>query len=66
MTALFLLPFDPVTRKVVAVLAWAPAPSMGPVYTLWAGGDKGLAGMANALTILAGIIMTSLVIILGV
>lgn len=66
LTALFLLPFDPVTRKVVAVLAWAPAPSMGPVYTLWAGGDKGLAGMANALTILAGIIMTSLVIILGV
>ena len=40
---------------------------MGPVYTLWAGGDKGLAGMANALTILAGVVvMTSLVLILGV
>ena len=67
LAALFLLPFDPVIRKTVAVLAWAPAPSMGPVYTLWAGGDKGLAGMANALTILAGVVvMTSLVLILGV
>lgn len=67
LAALFLLPFDPVIRKVVAVLAWAPAPSTGPVYTLWAGGDKGLAGMANALTIFAGIVvMTSLVLILGV
>lgn len=67
LAALFLLPFDPVIRKVVAVLAWAPAPSTGPVYTLWAGGEKGLAGMANALTIFAGIVvMTSLVLILGV
>lgn len=67
LAALFLLPFDPVIRKTVAVLAWAPAPSMGPVYTLWAGGDKGLAGMANALTILTGVVvMTSLVLILGV
>ncbi|WP_058270129.1 AEC family transporter [Olsenella massiliensis] len=67
LAALFLLPFDPIIRKVVAILAWAPAPSTGPVYTLWAGGDKGLAGMANALTILAGIIMmTSLVLFLGV
>lgn len=65
--ALFLLPLDPAIRKVVAVLAWAPAPSMGPVYTLWAGGDKGLAGMANALTILAGVVvMTALVLFLGV
>ncbi|WP_154053611.1 AEC family transporter [Olsenella uli] len=67
LAVLFLLPLDPVARKVVAVLAWAPAPSMGPVYTLWAGGDKGLAGMANALTILASIVvMTSLVILLEV
>lgn len=67
MAALFLLPLDPAIRTVVAVLAWSPAPSMGPVYTLWAGGDKGLAGMANALTILAGVVvMTTLVLFLGV
>lgn len=67
LAALLLLPFDPMTRKVVAVLAWAPAPSTGPVYTLWAGGDKGLAGMANALTIIAGVVvMTSLILILEV
>lgn len=67
LAALLVLPLDPVTRKAVAVLAWAPAPSMGPVYTLWGGGDKGLAGMANALTILAGVVvMTALVLFLGV
>ncbi len=65
--ALFVLPFDTPIRQVVAVLAWAPAPSMGPVYTLWAGADKGLAGMANAISILAGVvIMTALVLAMGV
>ncbi len=65
--ALFALPFDTPIRQVVAVLAWAPAPSMGPVYTLWAGADKGLAGMANAISILVGVvIMTALVLAMGV
>lgn len=65
--ALFVLPFDGIVRQVVIVLAWAPAASTGPLYTLWAGGDEGLAGMANALTVLLGVvIMTALVIVMGV
>lgn len=65
--ALFVLPFDGIVRQVVIVLAWAPAASTGPLYTLWAGGDEGLAGMANALTVLIGVvIMTALVIMMGV
>lgn len=66
LAALFVLPLDPGTRTVVAVLAWAPAASTGPLYTLWAGGDEGLAGMANALTVLTGVVvMTALVLLLG-
>lgn len=65
--AVFVLPFDGIVRQVLIVLAWAPAASTGPLYTLWAGGDEGLAGMANALTVLLGvIIMTTLVIMMGV
>ncbi|WP_455137759.1 AEC family transporter [Thermophilibacter sp.] len=67
LAALFVLPFDGVARQALIVLAWAPAASTGPLYTLWAGGDDGLAGMANALTVLLGvIIMTTLVIVMGV
>lgn len=66
LSALFVLPLDPGARTVVAVLAWAPAASTGPLYTLWAGGDEGLAGMANALTVLMGVVvMTALVLLLG-
>lgn len=65
--ALYALPFDGVVRQVLIVLAWAPGASTGPLYTLWAGGDEGLAGMANALTVLIGVVaMTSLVIVMGV
>ncbi len=65
--ALKVLPFDPEIRKVVCVLAWAPIGSTGPLYTLWAGGDVGLAGMANVISVVAGIaIMTVLVLMLGV
>ncbi len=65
--ALNVLPFDMEVRKVICVLAWAPIGSTGPLYTLWAGGDVGLAGMANAISVIAGIaIMTALVLVLGV
>ncbi|QOY60126.1 AEC family transporter [Thermophilibacter immobilis] len=67
LATVFVLPLDAGVRQVVAVLAWAPAASTGPLYTLWAGGDEGLAGMANALTVLVGIVvMTSLVLVMGV
>lgn len=67
LAAAFVLPLDPAARTVVMVLAWAPAPSTGPLYTLWAGGDEGLAGVANALTVFVGVVvMTALVVIVGV
>ncbi len=67
LAAVFVLPLDEGVRQVVAVLAWAPAASTGPLYTLWAGGDEGLAGMANAVTVLVGVlVMTSLVLVMGV
>lgn len=51
----FLLPFDLVTRTVLVALLWSPMGALGPVYTLWAKGDVGLAGFANVITILVGI-----------
>ena len=54
--AIFLLPFDPLTCAVVAALIWAPMGSLGPVYTMWAKGDVGLAGFANVVTIVVGIV----------
>ena len=54
--AMTLLPFDPVTRMVIAVLLWSPMGALGPVYTLWAKGDVGLAGFANVVTVAVGIV----------
>lgn len=67
LATIFAMPFGGVVQQTLIVLAWAPAASTGPLYTLWAGGDEGLAGMANALTVLIGIVvMTALVLTLGV
>ena len=49
------LPFDFVTRVVVAALLWSPIGSLGPVYTMWAKGDVGLAGLANVVSIVIAI-----------
>lgn len=54
--ALTLLPFDSLTCAVVAALLWSPMGALGPVYTLWAKGDVGLAGFANVITIVVGIV----------
>ena len=54
--AMTLLPFDPVTRMVIAVLLWSPMGALGPVYPLWAKGDVGLAGFANVITVAVGIV----------
>lgn len=61
-----LLPFGYNIRCIITVLLWAPIASMGPVFTLWLGGDHGLAGLANTLSIFLGIvIMTGIVIATG-
>ena len=64
--ALAALPFELQVRYVVATLAWAPIGSLGPVFTLWIGGDHGLAGLINTLSIVIGIVaMTACVVLTG-
>ena len=57
------LPFDATTRIVIAMLLWAPASAMGPTFTLWSDGDFGLAGLANAITIILGVIATTTIVL---
>lgn len=57
------LPFPLAVRCIIAVLIWSPIGSMGPVFTLWEGGDHGLAGLANAASILIGIVMMTCITI---
>ena len=57
-----LLPIGDEVRTVLTILAWAPIPSTGPVYTLWCGGNEGLASMANAISVLVGIVAVTIVI----
>ena len=58
-----LLPFDATTRIVIVMLLWAPASAMGPTFTLWSDGDFGLAGLANAITIILGVIATTTIVL---
>lgn len=57
-----LLPIGDEVRAVLTILAWAPIPSTGPVYTLWCGGNEGLASMANAISVLVGIVAVTIII----
>lgn len=57
------LPFPFSIRCIIAVLLWAPIGAMGPVFTLWAGGDHGLAGLANTVSIFIGIFMMTCITI---
>lgn len=57
-----LLPLGNEVRTVLTILVWAPIPSTGPVYTLWCGGNEGLASMANAISVLIGIVAITVVI----
>ena len=50
------LPFDNTVIMVIVALLWSPMGALGPVYTLWAKGDVGLAGFANVITIVVGVI----------
>ena len=58
-----LLPFDATTRIVIVMLLWAPASAMGPTFTLWSDGDFGLAGLANAITIILGVVATTTIVL---
>ena len=55
------LPVDDVMRALLTLLAWSPASALAPMYTRMSGGDGGLAGFANALTIILGVIAATLI-----
>lgn len=63
--AFLFLPMALEIRVVVAMLLWAPIGSMGPVFTLWAGGDHGLAGLANTITIAIGVVAITAIVLSG-
>ena len=50
------LPFDYTTKVIVVIMLWAPATAISTTFTLWLGGDAGLAGFANAVTIVIGVV----------
>ena len=56
LAAWFLLPYDHLTRCVIATVIWAPMSALAPLYTLWCGGDHGLSGLAGTISIVVGIV----------
>lgn len=61
-----LLPFELIVRCLVVTLLWAPVGSLGPVFTMWAGADHGLAGLINTVSIAIGVVaMTTCVVAFG-
>ena len=63
---LLALPFDPSVRVIVCMGVWAPIGAMGPVFTMWCHGDHGLAGFANAISVIVAIVaMTGIVLATG-
>ena len=49
--ACFIMPFDPVVKKTLAVLCFAPLSSLAPIYTGRCHGDTALAGFTNSVSI---------------
>lgn len=50
------LPCDGTLKAVLTLLVWGPASALAPMYTHMSGADGGLAGFANAVTIILGVI----------
>ena len=50
------LPLDATLKAVLTLLVWGPASALAPMYTQLSGADGGLAGFANAITIILGVI----------
>lgn len=63
--AFVMLPFDTMTKWVIALLVWGPASALAPTYTQMSGGDGGLAGFANACTIVIGVVAATVIAILS-
>lgn len=63
---LLALPFAASVKVIVCMGVWAPIGAMGPVFTMWCKGDHGLAGLANAVSVVVAVIaMTGIVLATG-
>lgn len=62
----FLLPLPLATRQVLTLIAFAPIPSLGSIYTEQAKGDVGLASFATSLSfIISCCIIVALIMVMG-
>lgn len=63
---LLALPFAASVKVIVCMGVWAPIGAMGPVFTMWCKGDHGLAGLANAVSVVVAVVaMTGIVLATG-
>ncbi|MEF2846605.1 MAG: AEC family transporter [Eggerthellaceae bacterium] len=49
------LPLDMSIRIIIIAILWSPIGALGPVFTMWAKGDVGLAGFANVISVIVGV-----------
>ncbi|MDD3429348.1 MAG: AEC family transporter [Oscillospiraceae bacterium] len=62
----FCLPFPLQVRQALAVVAFAPISVASPAFTVRCGGDSGLAGFTNSLSIAASVILlTCMMLLIG-
>lgn len=63
---LLALPFAASVKVIVCMGVWAPIGAMDPVFTMWCKGDHGLAGLANAVSVVVAVVaMTGIVLATG-
>lgn len=49
------LPLDMSIRIIIIAILWSPIGALGPVFTMWAKGDVGLAAFANVISVIVGV-----------
>lgn len=49
------LPLDTSIRIIIIAILWSPIGALGPVFTMRAKGDVGLAGFANVISVIVGV-----------
>lgn len=55
-----LAPFDLTTKRILAVVVFAPISTLAPYYTQQCSGEEGLAAFTNSISILSGMLMMCL------
>jgi len=61
---IFALPFDPMMKRILAMLCFAPIASLAPMYTDKAGGDGALASFTNSISVIASLIAMTVLAVL--